>query len=271
MTRAATAERTAPPTGPITSLEELEAVPIGQFVRLQNNAEQTWERTPSGYSKNGNGVPLSAFIGAIDQGYVARFNAHLSPGDCFHVTNYSRRQFVVVDQRDGVWDVVHLREGAFYSFDRMNATSILSHVRTEPIPGIDTICSMARHQVMVDDESRRLTAGQVADLHEYAAKVDDTTFDDLLHTIGYGRGADHVSTVTIRGTSTMAPDKKQTQSLLGEGFRVRQVQNEIQVAWTKTVPLTNYGIGCTCSKVTQEQVDLYLPPGTTSHQWTVEH
>lgn len=57
----------------VATLEELEAVPIGQTVTVNANdrtGQQTWTRSERGLRMGGNEVPLGSFVGAITAGLI---------------------------------------------------------------------------------------------------------------------------------------------------------------------------------------------------------
>jgi uncharacterized protein (DUF736 family) len=260
----------------ITTLRDLEALPIGQHVRVAADRNQIFARVDGGFARDGVTIDFKLFTGALKAGLVEAFDLSVTIGDWYSHPSYTHRHTLVVDAgSSGRWRVLHTREGRYYSFAEVNPQDLLDLVKSDAPPEhLDSVL-LTFAQAMSVSERPPLSPQQVNDLHSYAEDNAGTDhgdrFEDLLASIGFGRGADHPIVLVITGTTTVVPDPKQAERLLGPDFRVTDVAAEVTMTWAKTVNLSRYGIGCTCDQITEAEVMPHLPPGTTSFTWSVDH
>jgi hypothetical protein len=258
----------------ITTTADLERVPIGDFVRVNKDRNQIFQRVERGFARDGVPLDLSAFSGALKAGLVETFDASIHPGDWFQHPGYPHRYDLVVNQTSHGWRVIRVRDGHFYAVTESNMSQLLTMTKADvPVTKQQALTILLESvQQLAEVVEPTLSSSQVADLHDFANNVDLEGFDDLLHQIGIGRGANHTIAIRITGTSTVTPDNKHAQHLLGDGFAIDKVeQGEVTVTWTKVVTVDRYGIGCQCHLITDDDVAPHLPPGTTAHTWTVSH
>lgn len=281
----------------ITSMEELEALEAGAAVLLRSalNGDQRWERVEGGFKQpEGTTVVKPAhFVGYLSGGLVQREDRPMfAEGALLAVGDY---HLLLVDQREGAWRCVQFYRGRINSNPTMPEETIrtarYATVPTEQIPGLASITVLARMYYQQVDLGRARSAatasrvqevvppGLVAALHNYAAEVDgpaDGDLDSILTQYGIGRVADHVSTVSISGTTTLGTDYDEVAERLTDGRPDRDLViddvSDLVVRWSKQVRVTRSTVGgeCWCDNVEQSDLDQYVPANADRDDWSFE-
>ena len=103
----------------ISTLDDLEALPVGQHVRVNSDRNQIFKRDRNGFTRDGVTMPISAFSGAVKASLVDVFDLSVAVGDWYRRDHTAVRHALVVEPYQSGWRVLIFREGRFYGTDRL--------------------------------------------------------------------------------------------------------------------------------------------------------
>lgn len=217
----------------ITTMEELEAVPVDSEVEVQDNG--VWTRVANGLrAQNDTVLALSHFSGAVKNSLVkVRDSRPVEPGMLYHnpgYTDVTRYMWVVLRVNDdGSWNVATLMRSRFRNLDRWPAGWAERHgyVRTPEAQQPDYVALVQEMGMALLEERERK--------------------------------APHPMSVTISGTVSTDAIRK----TLGASPEV----NVAPSAWNVTVQIVKQGAGCLCDTVTREELVGHIPAGASA-DWT---
>lgn len=248
----------------VRTMEELADRPPGSVVTVSGVA---WERVEDGLAKDGVVLKLEHFTGYVSGGYVTapvlwRASRWYRNGNSWrYITGITDEQVQAVG-----FDPNNDHEPVFPTWS----------VSTRPgewglvAPSAEDAW-MKRIRALYTALSTQVPEPFVVALHEWAASVDDTEFDELLAEFGIGRTLDHVSRVTITGHSFWTPDAAAVKAWLGDDtWAVTDIEDAVKVYWRRVVPITLNGVGCTCERIDRSVVGDYVPAETEEYEFSVE-
>ena len=238
----------------ISTVEELDTVPIGSLVRVN---DVIWTKQESGLVNNGTTLGLQYFTGAVEEGLVSREQG-LNRGDFFNHPSYPADQigYVVIGVEGDLALIVRTSNGQFYTHTHMPISEVLALRRADPPAYLDWALRVGR--LLFNNDYTTLDP-LLQELRTHAYETEDKALTSLLARHGVSLETEHLSTCRITGESWFRPEPTQVQMLLGNGIQVSDVDDNLLVTWSREVPITKVGIGCQCSAVTLADVQEFLP------------
>lgn len=252
----------------ISTLEELEQVPVGTDVDVFNGEEwRTWVRSELGLALDGADLGLGRFSGTVGQDWV-RLTAERPPEPGDYLRNRMYRDhyhalYVVREHDDDQLMVLVLTNGNVTGTGRVDKTGVLP-ASYERFPGLpddlpnqpdwaDTVRYLADFHAGQIAQVERAHEVRKQYLHRWAEEARPApppSFDRALERAGIPRDRTHVVTIDIGGTY-------RSETLLAF-VDDADLHEDGHVAWTKTVTVER-----TAShhqhEIAREEVEPHVP------------